>query len=88
VSQAISHDLRVQYGADYSVLSRDIGAQALKYSRLVLRNRPWHWSTDQRMPEMGIEMLATRGAALDASSCCSPHTPTPMSRSARSATSV
>jgi len=61
VSQAISHDLRVQYGADYSVVSATSGAQALAMlAELVLRNRPVALiATDQRMPEMtGIEMLA------------------------------
>jgi thioredoxin reductase (NADPH) len=61
VSQAISHDLRVHYGADYSVVSATSGAQALAMlAELVLRNRPVALiATDQRMPEMtGIEMLA------------------------------
>ena len=60
VSQAISHDLRVHYGSDYSVLSATSGAQALAMlAELVLRNRPVALiATDQRMPEMtGIEML-------------------------------
>ena len=70
VSQAISHDLRVQYGSDYSVLSATSGAQALAMlAELVLRNRPVALiATDQRMPEMtGIEMLGhARSTALDA----------------------
>jgi thioredoxin reductase (NADPH) len=60
VSQAISHDLRVRYGADYSIVSATSGAQALAMlDELVLRNRPVALiATDQRMPEMtGIELL-------------------------------
>jgi thioredoxin reductase (NADPH) len=70
VSQAISHDLRVHYGSDYSILSATSGAQALAMlAELVLRNRPVALiATDQRMPEMtGIEMLGhARSQALDA----------------------
>ena len=70
VSQAISHDLRVHYGSDYSILSATSGAQALAMlAELVLRGRPVALiATDQRMPEMtGIEMLGqARSAAPDA----------------------
>jgi thioredoxin reductase (NADPH) len=70
VSQAISHDLRVHYGSDYSVLSATSGHQALAMlAELVLRNRPVALiATDQRMPEMtGIEMLGqARSPAPDA----------------------
>jgi thioredoxin reductase (NADPH) len=70
VSQAISHDLRVRYGSDYSILSATSGAQALAMlAELVLRGRPVALiATDQRMPEMtGIEMLGqARSPAPDA----------------------
>jgi thioredoxin reductase (NADPH) len=70
VSQAISHDLRVHYGSDYSILSATSGAQALAMlAELVLRGRPVALiATDQRMPEMtGIEMLGqARSPAPDA----------------------
>jgi thioredoxin reductase (NADPH) len=70
VSQAISHDLRVHYGSDYSILTATSGAEALAMlAELVLRNRPVALiATDQRMPEMtGIEMLGqARSPAPDA----------------------
>jgi thioredoxin reductase (NADPH) len=67
VSQAISHDLRVQYGSDYSVVTATSGPQALAMlAELVLRNRPVALiATDQRMPEMtGIEMLGQARSAV------------------------
>ncbi|MGZ4610731.1 MAG: response regulator, partial [Actinomycetes bacterium] len=70
VSQAISRDLRTQYGSDYSVLTATSGAEALAIlAELALRDRPVALiATDQRMPEMtGIEMLGqARSHAPDA----------------------
>ena len=70
VSQAISRDLRAQYGSDYSILRATSGAEALEIlAELVLRDRPVALiASDQRMPEMtGIEMLAqARSQAPDA----------------------
>ena len=60
VSQAITNDLQVRYGADYRVVRATSGTQALEVlTRLALRDRPVAAIvTDQRMPEMtGIEML-------------------------------
>jgi len=60
VSAAISRDLRMHYGADYSIVQATSGAQALAVlAKLALRNQPVALiAADQRMPEMtGIEML-------------------------------
>jgi len=61
VSQAITRDLRAQYGSDYRIVRATSGAEALAVlAELALRVRPVALiATDQRMPQMtGIEMLA------------------------------
>lgn len=60
VSQAITHDLRRQYGADYQIVRATSGAEALTMlSKFALRDRPVALiASDQRMPEMtGVEFL-------------------------------
>ena len=60
VSQAITHDLRRQYGADYQIVRATSGAEALTMlSKFALRGRQVALiASDQRMPEMtGVEFL-------------------------------
>ena len=60
VSQAITHDLRRQYGADYQIVRATSGAEALTMLRkFALRDRQVALiASDQRMPEMtGVEFL-------------------------------
>ena len=60
VSQAITHDLRRQYGADYQIVRATSGAEALTMlSKFALRDRQVALiASDQRMPEMtGVEFL-------------------------------
>jgi thioredoxin reductase (NADPH) len=60
VSQAITRDLRSQYGADYRIVRATSGAEALTVlTELALRDRPVALiASDQRMPEMtGVEFL-------------------------------
>ncbi len=60
VSQAITRDLRNQYGAEYRIVRATSGAEALALlTELALRNRPVALiASDQRMPQMtGVEFL-------------------------------
>ncbi len=60
VAQAITRDLRAQYGADYTIIRATSGPEALTVvGDLTLRDRSVALvASDQRMPEMtGIEML-------------------------------
>ena len=60
VSQAITHDLRRQYGAGYQIVRATSGAEALTMlSKFALRDRRVALiASDQRMPEMtGVEFL-------------------------------
>jgi thioredoxin reductase (NADPH) len=60
VSQAISRDLRSQYGAEYQIVRASSGAEALTVlTEFALRDRPVALiASDQRMPEMtGVEFL-------------------------------
>jgi thioredoxin reductase (NADPH) len=60
VSQAITRDLRRQYGAEYQVVRATSGAEALTVlTELALRDRPVAMiASDQRMPGMtGVELL-------------------------------
>jgi thioredoxin reductase (NADPH) len=60
VSQAITRDLRRQYGAEYQIVRASSGAEALAVlARFALRDRPIALiASDQRMPEMtGVELL-------------------------------
>jgi thioredoxin reductase (NADPH) len=62
VLQAITRDLRRQYGSEYQVLRAPSGAEALKVlAELELRERPVALiASDQRMPAMtGVEFLGT-----------------------------
>ena len=91
VSQAISRDLRRQYGAEFQIIRTTSGAEALKVlTEFALRDRQVGLIvSDQRMPEMtGVEFLEqARVLARTPSSCCSPPTPTRTSRSRPSTTS-
>jgi thioredoxin reductase (NADPH) len=61
VSQAVTRDLRAQYGADYQIVRATSGAEALDVlAQFALRGRPVALiASDQRMPEMsGVEFLA------------------------------
>ena len=92
VSQAITRDLRRQYGAEYQIVRAASGAEALAVLReFALRDRPVALiASDQRMPEMtGVEFLERRARTRPTrSSCCSRRTPTPTWRSRRSTTSA
>lgn len=60
VSQAITRDLRRQYGSEYQIIPATSGAEALDLlTKLALRQRPVALiASDQRMPTMtGVEML-------------------------------
>ena len=60
VSQAITRDLRRQYGSEYQIIPSASGAEALEVlAQLALRNRPVALiASDQRMPAMtGVELL-------------------------------
>ena len=60
VSQAITRDLRSEYGAEYRIVRATSGAEALTVlAELALRDRPVALiASDQRMPEMtGVEFL-------------------------------
>jgi thioredoxin reductase (NADPH) len=60
VSQAITRDLRAQYGSGYQIVRASSGAEGLKVlSEFALRDRPVALiASDQRMPEMtGVEFL-------------------------------
>ncbi len=60
VSQAITRDLRRQYGSEYQIIPAASGAEALEVlAQLALRNRPVALiASDQRMPAMtGVELL-------------------------------
>ena len=60
VSQAITRDLRAQYGADYKIVRSTSGAEAISViTELALRDRALALVVaDQRMPQMtGIEVL-------------------------------
>jgi len=70
VLQALTRDLRRQYGSEYQVLRAPSGAEALKVlAELELRERPVALiASDQRMPVMtGVQFLGTaRGHAPEA----------------------
>lgn len=60
VSQAITRDLRQQYGAEYQIVRASSGAEALAVlAEFALRDRSVALiASDQRMPEMtGVEFL-------------------------------
>jgi thioredoxin reductase (NADPH) len=60
VSQAITRDLRRQYGSEYQIVRATSGAEALAVlAELALRDRPVALiASDQRMPEMtGVEFF-------------------------------
>ena len=92
VLAAITRDLLNQYGADYRIVRASSGREALDVlTKLTLRDELLALiAADQRMPEMtGIEMLQhAQSHAPGAKTLLLTRTPTPMSRSGRSTTSV